>query len=179
MVDLSALPEHQRLELEARYAANRERMEKARSQRKPYSTRNNGKRRRKTKKKETPKYLQRKVSRQRQIRLDQREPNFYTSLDDIETVNVMTLERHIIDDVHLLPCYSGVYFAIDHNGIVRYVGKSLDVQNRWVSGHHKAIKLCRTYKDVFIHSLAVAPENIEKAEDYFRGIYKETTINEK
>jgi len=57
-----------------------------------------------------------------------------------ESVNLSALPWVTLDTVAGLPARPGIYFAIDRNGSVQYIGRSTNVQNRW-KGHHRREEL--------------------------------------
>ena len=52
-----------------------------------------------------------------------------------ETLDLTTLPSLPLSDRKLLPVVSCIYFAMS-NGIVQYIGRSKNLQQRWMTHHH-------------------------------------------
>lgn len=57
-----------------------------------------------------------------------------------ESLNLLSLPSLSLEQRSLLPTTPCIYFAIDSQGVVQYIGKSNNPGNRWQS-HHKGIEL--------------------------------------
>jgi hypothetical protein len=61
---------------------------------------------------------------------------------DIEQINLESLPSVSIEDWRHLPETSCIYFAIDAQGIVQYIGRSVNLRQRWINHHRKKQLAC-------------------------------------
>ena len=59
-----------------------------------------------------------------------------------ESLNVPSLPSVSLEDKKMLPKIPGIYFAIDSQGTVQYIGRSTNIRNRW-KHHEKYSRLKR------------------------------------
>jgi predicted GIY-YIG superfamily endonuclease len=79
-----------------------------------------------------------------------------------------------------LPTCAGIYFVLDSNNIVCYVGKSENIQKRWKNHHRKhQIEEIHLKYPVKIFWLAWNIEDLDTAEKYFIDRYKPLLNNTK
>ncbi|NER99445.1 MAG: GIY-YIG nuclease family protein [Symploca sp. SIO1B1] len=52
------------------------------------------------------------------------------------TINPLTLPSVPLSQRSQLPTTPSIYFAIDTQGVVQYIGRSINPRQRWVSHHH-------------------------------------------
>ncbi|NEO87913.1 MAG: GIY-YIG nuclease family protein [Spirulina sp. SIO3F2] len=57
-----------------------------------------------------------------------------------ENLNLATLPSVPLEKRTQLPSISGIYFALDADGVVHYIGRSVDIQQRWTQ-HHRLNQL--------------------------------------
>lgn len=57
--------------------------------------------------------------------------------------SILDLSCIKLQEKHLLPSYSGIYYVIDNQQSIWYIGRSINLQNRWnsVRGHHRYSQL--------------------------------------
>lgn len=82
-----------------------------------------------------------------------------------ESIDLSTLPYVALSERNALPSTSGIYFAIDSEGTVQYIGLSKNIQHRWLQ-HHRYNEL-QSINGIRIAYLAVDDEtlllNIERA----------------
>ncbi len=71
-----------------------------------------------------------------------------------ESIDLSTLPCVALSERNALPSTSGIYFAIDAYGVVQYIGKAVNIQQRWLT-HHRYAQL-KDYQSVKIAYLAVS-----------------------
>ena len=56
---------------------------------------------------------------------------------------ILSLDSVELQDKHLLPNCSGIYYVIDNQQIIWYIGRSINLQKRWnsESPHHRYYQL--------------------------------------
>jgi DNA-binding XRE family transcriptional regulator len=77
------------------------------------------------------------------------------------TINPLALPAVPLEKKSQLPTTPCVYFAIDSQGIVQYIGMTEDLKQRWVSYHrYEYLKLCNQVKISYlqIDNIALLPE---------------------
>lgn len=57
-----------------------------------------------------------------------------------ETLDLSALPSVALESKSDLPNQSAIYFAIDSQGVIQYIGRSMNVNQRW-QGHHRAKEL--------------------------------------
>lgn len=64
-----------------------------------------------------------------------------TGEQGIEEIDPLALPYVAMSELRYLPECAGIYFAIEENNIVAYIGQSVNIYNRW-RGHHVQGSLC-------------------------------------
>ncbi len=63
------------------------------------------------------------------------------------TINPLTLPSVALEERSQLPITPCIYFAIDSEGVVQYIGRAENLKQRWVSHHrYEYLKLCSQVK---------------------------------
>jgi excinuclease UvrABC nuclease subunit len=57
---------------------------------------------------------------------------------DPKSINVRSLPSVPLEDKKMLPKIPGIYFAIDRQGIVQYIGRSANLNQRWLQHHRQS-----------------------------------------
>ena len=68
-----------------------------------------------------------------------------------------------IEDRRKLPQDSGIYFLIDEDETVQYIGKANNLQARWLSGHHK-MRVVEILKNPRLAYLVVPRDQVDDLE---------------
>ena len=56
--------------------------------------------------------------------------------------HILNLSKVSLETKELLPEYSGIYYVIDENNTVWYIGKAKNIRKRWQGkGHHRIYQL--------------------------------------
>jgi GIY-YIG catalytic domain len=77
---------------------------------------------------------------------------------EIQAINPLSLPSVLLEKSQYLPTTSCIYFAIDSNNVVQYIGRSQNLKSRW-SSHQRYGQLKRmggiriAYIEIFDHSL--------------------------
>lgn len=61
---------------------------------------------------------------------------------NFQSIDLLSLSSVSLDEKRKLPPISCIYFAIDENGNVQYIGRTTNLQQRWAS-HHKYSELSK------------------------------------
>lgn len=61
---------------------------------------------------------------------------------DLNTLDVHTLPCEDIENKSLLPEIPTIYFAIDSNNVIQYIGRAQNIRQRWL-GHHRYNQLSK------------------------------------
>ncbi|BAZ18606.1 XRE family transcriptional regulator (plasmid) [Calothrix sp. NIES-4071] len=80
---------------------------------------------------------------------------------DAEKINLSSLPWLPLDEKLAFPRNPAIYFAIDSQGVIQYIGRSIDPKNRWVSHHkYEELKAIGDIKIVylFVDSSDLLPE---------------------
>ncbi|MEY2858649.1 MAG: hypothetical protein RLZZ74_2962 [Cyanobacteriota bacterium] len=84
---------------------------------------------------------------------------------------ILDLERVELQNKELLPDYSGIYYVIDRQHLIWYIGRSINLQQRWNSienPHHRYHQLLTiaTQKNTefFIHYYQEQKNKLNKLE---------------
>lgn len=79
-----------------------------------------------------------------------------------------------------LPTCAGIYFVLDSNFIIHYIGKSENIQKRWKNHHRKCqIEDIHLKYPVRIFWLVWNLDDLDTAEKYFINLYKPVLNNSK
>lgn len=54
---------------------------------------------------------------------------------DFDSIDVLSLPSVGLDDRATLPPVAAIYFAIDSRGVIQYIGRTINLQIRWLSHH--------------------------------------------
>lgn len=70
---------------------------------------------------------------------------------DPSTIDPLSLPSVLLEQRSELPTTSGIYFAIDSQGIVQYIGLAKDLKQRWNTHHrYEYLKLCNEAKIAYL-----------------------------
>ena len=72
-------------------------------------------------------------------------------------------ERILFIDADLaMPSDSGVYFVVNKQGTIIYIGQSRNMLRRWKEGHHKALAMLRNGAKYIYFQFTEEPYDIEQ-----------------
>ena len=77
-------------------------------------------------------------------------------------LNLKSLPSLSLGECAQLPPIPAIYFAIDSQGKVQYIGKSVNIQQRWTQ-HHRATQL-KTLGEIRIAYLQTEPDLLDEVE---------------
>ncbi|MEH1795593.1 ribbon-helix-helix domain-containing protein [Nostoc sp.] len=82
-------------------------------------------------------------------------------------INLQTIDPLALPSVSLhkrshLPKTACIYFAIDSQGVIQYIGRTVNLQERWLK-HHRYKQLAQS-KDVRIAYLSIEPDFLPEVE---------------
>lgn len=77
---------------------------------------------------------------------------------DPKSLKISNLPSVTLKDKKLLPESSGIYFAIDSQGTIQYIGRSIDINQRW-KAHHRSQQL-KDIGNIKIAYLLVSEESL-------------------
>lgn len=94
------------------------------------------------------------------------------------TVDPLSLPSVPLSDRRNLPSASGIYFAIDAEGTIQYIGLSININKRWL-GHHRFDELSRI-DSVRIAYLTCETDLLETVEtaliEYFQPVLNDKLV---
>ncbi|MCC5624821.1 hypothetical protein [Nostoc sp. CHAB 5715] len=79
-----------------------------------------------------------------------------------QTINPLTLPSVALNERSQLPSQRCIYFAIDSQGVVQYIGRTVNLQTRWLK-HHRYKQLAQS-EDVRIAYLSIEPDLLPEVE---------------
>ena len=82
---------------------------------------------------------------------------------DITALQIESLPSVVCDKLRSLPHVSAIYFAVGEGNVVLYIGRSVDLNKRWIGGHH-GLRSMRKHSFRRVHWLVVDREELEHAE---------------
>jgi len=85
---------------------------------------------------------------------------------DPRTVDFSELVFYKLGNLNDLPSFSGLYLVFVE-GRVLYIGKSKNIRNRWIGGHHQGLEIGRYYDVARIACIPCAPRYLKETEDLF------------
>jgi hypothetical protein len=90
----------------------------------------------------------------------------------LEDVDLFSLPYLEFSQLSKLPSLSGIYFAIDFNNRILYVGQAKNILERW-KNHHRKDQLLKMNKEYFIKIawFLCQETQLKTAEDYFIRTY--------
>ncbi|MEB3310508.1 MAG: GIY-YIG nuclease family protein [Snowella sp.] len=90
----------------------------------------------------------------------------------LEDVDLFSLPYLELSQLGKLPSSSGIYFAIDSNNRILYVGQAKNILERW-KNHHRKDQLLKIDKEYFIKIawFLCQEKQLKTAEDYFIRTY--------
>lgn len=79
---------------------------------------------------------------------------------------ILSLPRVSLKTKDLLPKYSGIYYVVDQNNVVMYIGKAKNIRKRWQGkSHHRIDQLKATRKRQFyLYYEAVSSQDLDHKE---------------
>lgn len=79
-----------------------------------------------------------------------------------QTINPLTLPSMALNERSQLPSQPCIYFAIDSQGVVQYIGRTVNLQARWLK-HHRYKQLAQS-EDIRIAYLFIEPDLLPEVE---------------
>ncbi|BAY35665.1 XRE family transcriptional regulator (plasmid) [Nostoc carneum NIES-2107] len=78
------------------------------------------------------------------------------------TIDLLALPSVSLQERSQLPSTPCIYFAIDSQGVIQYIGRTVNLQGRWLK-HHRYKQLAQS-KDVRIAYLSIEPDLLPEVE---------------
>lgn len=78
-------------------------------------------------------------------------------------INIATLPTISLSDRASLPSCSGIYFLLSSKGKLLYIGRSINIANRWRNGHHQH-RLRNRFKNLWLAWYESDIESLETLE---------------
>ncbi|MBD0263253.1 MAG: GIY-YIG nuclease family protein [Tolypothrix sp. Co-bin9] len=87
---------------------------------------------------------------------------------------ILNLEKVDLKNKHLLPEYSGIYYVLDENNIVWYIGKAKNLKKRWNGkAHHRLYQLSsQGRKKFYIYYKNLSEINLDEEEKKLIAQYR-------
>ncbi|AVH68456.1 GIY-YIG nuclease family protein [Nostoc sp. 'Peltigera membranacea cyanobiont' N6] len=88
--------------------------------------------------------------------------------------SILNLEKVDLKNKHFLPEYSGIYYVLDENNIVWYIGKAKNLKKRWNGkAHHRLYQLSsQNKKKFYIYYNKLSEINLDEEEKKLIAQYR-------
>ena len=93
--------------------------------------------------------------------------NFEQNSIDVLKLLILALPKVDLQELKCLPAVSCVYFVVDGNDTIMYIGQSVNLENRFIR-HHRWQYFVRLKKPTFIYYLGINDtEKLEELEEFY------------